>query len=395
MGYGDGTIVREVSGRYRGARTINGTRVFARGATRKEVRDKLRAREAAAASGLQAAPSLKLGEVLEAWLEEASPNRARVNSSNTIEAHRWAVDQHLVPNLGSIRLQDLTREHIERAFKSLAKGGERSTSAKGLGHDSLVKLRATLHMALDWAIRRRLIRWNSADGVEIPKTAKPPVKRKSLSPDQVTALMRAAADDKQYGAVWVVMLAAGLRPGEVTGLSRESVDLEAGVIHVVQSLARVRDAEGHQLLRPGPVKASSRRSVAIPPVAVTALREHLHRTDERRALAGDAWTKLDWDPAFTTTWGTPVDPSNLRRLFRKVLAATGIEGHWTPYELRHTSISLLSDAGVDKRLIADAAGHRTTRMVDLTYRHALRDVHEAPLEMERFLNAESSNEPRE
>lgn len=83
MGYGDGTIVREVSGRYRGARTINGTRVFVRGATRKEVRDKLRAREAAAASGLQAAPSLKLGEVLEAWLEEASPNRARVNSSNS------------------------------------------------------------------------------------------------------------------------------------------------------------------------------------------------------------------------------------------------------------------------------------------------------------------------
>ena len=73
MGYGDGTIIREDSGRYRGVRTIKGKRVFVRGTTRAEVREKLKAREEAAASGLKASPRLSVAEVLEAWLVEASP----------------------------------------------------------------------------------------------------------------------------------------------------------------------------------------------------------------------------------------------------------------------------------------------------------------------------------
>ena len=309
-----------------------------------------------------------------------------------MQSHRWAVEKHLIPALGRLQLDELTREDIEEAFKGLAAGGPASTSAKGLGHDTLVKLRATLHMALDWANRKQWIRWNAAVGVEIPKAAKAPTNRKSFSVEQVDRLVAAAHQDDRYGALWLTMLSAGLRPGEATGLDRRDIDLDEAVVHVVRSLARVRGTDGRQVLRPGPVKAGSERTVALPPSAVAAIQSHFVAQEERRALAGEEWLDLGWEPAFATTWGGPIDPSNLRRAFRLLVEAAGIEGTWTPYELRHTNISLLSDAGVDKRRIADMAGHRTTRMIDGTYRHALRSVHDASLDMERFLGERSPNE---
>ena len=90
----------------------------------------------------------------------------------------------------------------------------------------VVKLRATLHMALDWASRKQWIRWNAAVGVEIPKTATAPTRRKSLSVDEVDRLIVAAQDDEMYGAIWVTMLAVGLRPGAGDGLGRNDVDRE-------------------------------------------------------------------------------------------------------------------------------------------------------------------------
>jgi integrase len=390
MGYGDGTIVQEPSGRYRGARIIKGKRVYVRGNTKTEVREKLRAREQAAAAGLKANPRMTVGEVLEAWLAEASPKRARVNSANTIQSHRWAVEKHLVPNLGKVLLTELTREDVEAVFKDLARGGRSTTSAIGLGRDTLVKLRATLHMALDWASRKQWIRWNAAVGVEIPKTATAPTRRKSLSVDEVERLLIAARDDEMYGAIWLTMLAVGLRPGEATGLGRNDVDLERGLLAVVHSLAREPDDDGHQVLRLGPVKAGSERTVALPPSAVAAIRRHLGAQDARKVLAGQGWEDPGWEPLFATTWGGPIDPSNLRRAFRQVIEAAAIEGSWAPYELRHTNISLLSEVGVDRRRIADMAGHRNTRMIDSTYRHALNPVQDASLEMERFLTGSQS-----
>ena len=53
------------------------------------------------------------------------------------------------------------------------------------------------------------------------------------------------------------------------------------------------------------------------------------------------------------------------------MARSGVEGRWTPYEMRHTAVSLLSDAGVPPEQIADLLGHVDTRMVLLTYRHAV------------------------
>jgi len=62
---------------------------------------------------------------------------------------------------------------------------------------------------------------------------------------------------------------------------------------------------------------------------------------------------------FTSHVGTPLDRADVRRTFSTLLRRAGIEGKWTPYEMRHAAVSLLSDAAVPSGQIADLPGIAT------------------------------------
>jgi site-specific recombinase XerD len=65
---------------------------------------------------------------------------------------------------------------------------------------------------------------------------------------------------------------------------------------------------------------------------------------------------------FTSLAGTPLDAHNVRRDFRKVVEAAGLPaGEWTPRELRHSFVSLLSDGGMPIEQIARLVGTRAPR----------------------------------
>jgi integrase len=66
----------------------------------------------------------------------------------------------------------------------------------------------------------------------------------------------------------------------------------------------------------------------------------------------------------------------VRRAFRRVLKAAGFDasGNWTPRELRHSFVSLLSDGGVPIEQISRLVGHNSTVVTETVYRHQLRPV---------------------
>ena len=67
---------------------------------------------------------------------------------------------------------------------------------------------------------------------------------------------------------------------------------------------------------------------------------------------------------------------NVRRDFRRALALVpGLNpSEWTPRELRHSFISLLSDAGMPLEQISQLVGRSGTTVTELVYRHKLRPV---------------------
>jgi integrase len=78
---------------------------------------------------------------------------------------------------------------------------------------------------------------------------------------------------------------------------------------------------------------------------------------------------------FPSRVGTPADASRVRRSFRKITAAAGLNpADWTPRELRHSFVSLLSDAGVPIEQISRLVGHSGTSTTELVYRKQIRPV---------------------
>ncbi len=69
-----------------------------------------------------------------------------------------------------------------------------------------------------------------------------------------------------------------------------------------------------------------------------------------------------------------MDRHNVLREFRKVTVKASLGKGWTPRELRHSFVSLLSANGVAVEEIARVAGHSTTRTTELVYRRELRPV---------------------
>ena len=118
----------------------------------------------------------------------------------------------------------------------------------------------------------------------------------------------------------------------------------------------------------------SRRTLALPVRAVQALRKQRAQQTADRLAAGNRWQETGL--VFTTGLGTQLDAANVRRDFRRALKLVpGLNpAEWTPRELRHSFVSVLSDSGVPVEEISQLVGHSGTSVTELVYRHQLRPV---------------------
>ncbi|GAA2354326.1 hypothetical protein Cme02nite_47300 [Catellatospora methionotrophica] len=112
---------------------------------------------------------------------------------------------------------------------------------------------------------------------------------------------------------------------------------------------------------------------ALPRRGTDALARHKRQQDQARQHAGDTWRYTGL--VFTSSVGTALDAANVRRAFRRVAKAVGLaHTDWTPRQLRHSFVSLLSDSGMRLEDIAELCGHAGTRVTEAVYRHQLRPM---------------------
>lgn len=325
------------------------------GKTKKEATAKLAGlRKELDSAGTVAARNLTFGEVFEGWLEAKA---TRLHPS-TIHTYRTIGETHLLPALAKRPVAKLRPEDLEAVLKHMSRSGYRKAT--------LTKVRMVARQGLEWSVRRRAASWNPFTLADMPSVATANRQRESLTAEEAGRVIDASAEHRN-GALFVVGLTTGLRPGELTALTWNALDLDKGTLHVWQAWK----GQGPNRHLAEPKTAGSVRTVALPEIATESLRAHRqHQVAER--LAGH-WPEEWSDLVFVTTAGTPLDPKNLRKLFGRIAKKAGV-AKLNPNLLRHTATSLLADSGARNEDIADMLGHRTTRMVELHYRHRLRPV---------------------
>lgn len=195
---------------------------------------------------------------------------------------------------------------------------------------------------------------------------------KALTYAQATAILTASEGSRTHAFV-VVSLLTGARTEELRALTWDHVDLEgtpdaAPPVPPHVAVWRSVRAGGDTKTR------KSRRTLALPRRCVDVLR--LHR-DEQRREQGDTWRPDGL--VFASAAGTPLDASNVRCAFRNVVRdVPGLDpAQWTPRELRHSFVSLLSDNGIPLEEISRLVGHSSTAVTEAVYRKQIRPVLQA------------------
>ncbi|ELS55211.1 tyrosine-type recombinase/integrase [Streptomyces viridochromogenes] len=237
--------------------------------------------------------------------------------------------------------------------------------AEFLATRSLRDLLAILRRSIAHAQRRDKAARNVALLVTAPE-GRPGRPSKALNLEQAKAVLTAARPSRLY-AYLVLSLLSGVRTEEARPLTWDHVFLET-TDGIPPHVAVWRSVRKH-----GETKTrKSRRTIALPKQVVDVLEEHMRWQKQERASRG-----MEWSPTgrvFTTRSGEPLDAANVRRDFKAIVKKAGLKPEWTPRELRHSFVSLLSDHGIPLERIALLAGHSSQATTEAVYRKQLRPV---------------------
>jgi integrase len=289
-------------------------------------------------------------QFLSRWLEDCAKPKLR---PSTFASYAQIIRLHVVPGLGPVPLQRLNPQLVQSWLNERRR--------VGLSARTCQYARAILCSALGQALRWGIVPRNVVTLVESPRVERHEIR--PLLPDQARALLDTVRLHR-LGALFTVALALGLRQGEALGLKWDAVDFQAGVLHVRAALQRV----GKKWVLVEPKSERSRRIVALPRMAIVALRAHRVRQKKERLLAGSRWNESGF--VFTTRTGTPIAPRNLNRAFKGLLKKASLP-EVRFHDLRHTAATFLLAQGVDPRTIMETLGHSQISLTLNTYSHVL------------------------
>ena len=296
-----------------------------------------------------------VAELLDYWLQTHARHHVR---PKTYECYEQTIRVHLKPGLGAMRVQKLTPDQVKTFYADKLDAG--------CGKRTVELCHLRLSQALKKAVELGLVARNAAQVVHPPRARAREMQTWDM--DQAQRFL-AAASQSGYGPVWAVVLATGMRRGEVLGLRWQDVDLERRVLHVRQAVVPVGG-----VAQIGPTKNGRSRAIhGIYPSVLAALREHKARQNARRLEMGPLWR--DHGLVFCSEVGTPIQPRNLARDYDRWVARAGVP-RIRIHDQRHTNASLLLQMGTDIKVVSERLGHAQTSITMDVYHHVTARQHQ-------------------
>jgi integrase len=315
----------------------------------------------AAHDGALVEPSkVTIAEYLRAWLDGAHGLAGK-----KAERYRQLAEQQIIPHLGALPIQKLKPAHIVNWHSVLLMSGGkdgRRLSARTVTHAHRV-----LHRALARAVESELVPRNVANIVKSPKVEESEIA--SLTVDQVGAVLDALRGHA-LEPIAVLALGTGARRGEILALRWSDVDLEGASVRIERSLEQTKAG----LKFKPPKTKHGRRRVALPPIALDALRTHRRRQFEIRLALGQGKPEPD-ALVFSTINGGPMPPNNLSRDWRRFLLARKLPKVMF-HALRHSHASALIAGGIDALTVSRRIGHASAVTTLRIYSHVFEKTDE-------------------
>ena len=296
---GEGNIRKRKDGRWEGRYTAgydaNGKAITKNvlGKTQAEVKDKLRAAiEDSKKLDPVKAGSYTLEQWLKLWYSVYVEPQVRYS---TREFYHNAIDHHIIPKLGGVKLEKLTMLQIQQFYNELLKSGrvqkknQPELKEHGLSPRMVQCVHVVLNKALEHAVEEKLILANPAKKCKIPKNTR---EEMNILPEALIGPYLSAAKEHGILAPMYLELTTGLRRGELLALRWEDLDVQNCTLSINKSVAR----QNGKLVISTPKTPNSIRTVLLPEDTVKLLVEEHERHPANPYLFPSPRTGETWDP---------------------------------------------------------------------------------------------------
>ena len=314
-------------------------------------------------AGMEVAVSdITVADYLDFWLE----NYCSVNTKpRTMETYQSIIKNHLKKDLGIYKLKSLNVWQLQKYLNDKKADGTSRTTTQAIY--------SVLNNSLKFAVvPAKLIKVNPMQDVQMPRflekvnSGDDECNNRAYTKDEadkIIALLK-TTKDKFYIAS-MIAYHTGMRIGEVLGLQWCNVNLEKGVIKVIDNLS-IYDHKYHITL---PKTSNSIRDVALGNVIISVLKEWRIEQMKNRQLYAKHYKKyyLDGEDIVETENDHPLnfvctieDGSYIKPTafaVTKHLVEDTLNIPFTFHSLRHTHATMLVEAGASIKSVQQRLGH--------------------------------------
>ncbi|MEV1114155.1 site-specific integrase [Actinosynnema sp. NPDC049800] len=303
-------------------------------------------------AGATVTASTRFRDVAARWLAELVRDAEReFRSWGTVDTYRNRLEGLVLPAVGDLRMNELSTPILDALCKKV-RDNSSASSAK--------TVRAVLSGVCAYAVRHGALEGNPAREItrlESKRAKNRPQKSRALTATEVLDLLkkldrdeRAVKDD--LPDLIRFFLATGERTGEALGAHWPDFNAEARQLAMSGNVIRARGRG--RIVNRGKTE-NAERPIPLPDWCVTML-------VERREKAAD-----QEGPIFPSSTGTIREATNVRnRAWKPFIARAGYE--WVTFRtFRRTVATLLDEAGLTARQIADLLGHSRPSMMQDVY----------------------------
>lgn len=299
--------------------------------------------------------NVKVKEFLEYWLEYDI--RKRAQSNNTYVTYSNIVKKHIIPILGNKKLTEVNKGDIHRLYKDRAEFSK-----------YVVRLvKTVMNVSFHYALKCRLISFNPAEGINLPKTVEPRPYHtrkidttKTLNMEQILRLIEVSKDTPIHMQVLFNVL-MGLRRQEINAVKYTDVDYINRTLSVERQLGKALNRNPNKVdERPTtkselPLKtSSSRRELPIPDYVFEAILEERKKYERNRSRRRSQF--LDTNYICCSNYGRPRSKDFHWSHYKELLRNAGLPDiRW--HDLRSTYCTLLLKQDFNPKAVSKLMGH--------------------------------------
>lgn len=367
-------------------RDMDGTtrRVKASGASGQKAENALEARIKARGNGRDDVTAKTTVRALsKVWMESID------RTQGTKDVYQRVLDSHILPGIGGLKIHEASTGRLEAFLREVAHQVIRSSkdrhgnqrSIRHGGPSAAKTCRTVLALMLAMAVRHDAAEYNAIRETTTAPIATKPARALSLEDFEklranVLAWQESGVMGPRKSKDLVekidLLVATGLRPGELLALLWRDVDLDSApaTVTVTGTVKRTSTAGLHR--QAFPKTDSGERILALPGFAARAL-------ERRKAEMVGLLNPLGL--VFPSRAGTVIDPGNLRRQWRE---ARGVEFDWVKPSSFRKTVATIIERESGSAIAARQLGHSSDAV---TLKHYIQKDRRAPdssVILERF-----------